>query len=574
MGSPSLLTVNPTARGSGLSVARVTDLVGIDLTGVALGTQVWCQEKSLYFRLLIDSSAVDHSLIESANGHVGLRWTAVASQAVGVTPYVPLPGVFAVGGLAIPNLQAWFRADKGVTFTSSATWPAAASWADQGGLGNRNLTATGTPAYVPNSINGRPGLRCVPSVSWFSNTLTNLVTGDRAARTVFFVGVGRSANGGAHIQFRTGATNAYFFQHTVSGGTVSAFGNPSQSPQFLATVPPINNVPHVWRWSYDGQFTLAGTASNVRCQIDGDEQAIAGGVTPTTTETGTTGFMVGVRGDSTNFAWDGEACELIVFDRVLTAVESRAITRYIAAWYGITCTDQISVLGLGDSHIAGVGNAATLAAGGPRGYLQSQRPGWAFNCGPLYGPQSTTTGLPQTSPRAQDGLVNRHAGMTAFTSANNAAHGIGGKFLDDLLQYCGGADLMYLDIGCNDKVVDNLSAAQSATNIRAVCETSYSRLPNMQVVIVAPTKLATIDGNAGTANPVIGAIPAAIEADFATNPPKNVLRSSVDGTYAIVPQTIPDSLYVGGGDTVHITPAGWKIIIDGQILPGLAARGV
>jgi hypothetical protein len=96
MGSPTLISLNPSPKGAGLSVALGTDLANVNVDGMTLGTMIWVQEKALHFALQESTSAVDHSTIEAVKDNSALRWMGTVS-AQPDTDFVPVsapgPGV-------------------------------------------------------------------------------------------------------------------------------------------------------------------------------------------------------------------------------------------------------------------------------------------------------------------------------------------------------------------------------------------------------------------------------------------------------------------------------------------------
>jgi hypothetical protein len=85
VGNPSLLTLNPSANGSALSVAAVVNLASVDITGMALGTLVWSQDVGAHFVLSVSAAAVDHSTVEAVAGNTALRWVKFAPGGGGNT---------------------------------------------------------------------------------------------------------------------------------------------------------------------------------------------------------------------------------------------------------------------------------------------------------------------------------------------------------------------------------------------------------------------------------------------------------------------------------------------------------
>jgi len=480
-------------------------------------------------------------------------------------PVVPLPGVLAVGGVTIPSLQAWFRADTGVTIASwaSGASPVISALADQSGLGSRNLTAVGTPKLVGNSINGKPGIAVEPSTpSYLQNATTNLITTDRGERTVFMVGVARSTTvGGSWFQFRIGGLNLFNMEHRFSGGFLVQGGTQTQ----LGVPPgvPVLNTPHVFEYSFDARITslspplpVALTDSAVRVIIDGlPEMVNSPGMSAA--ESGTTGFAFGTNTQATNVGWNGEISEVLVFNKDLSSKERRAVRRYLATKYGLTVTDPINIQWLGDSHLYGQGDATTLAAGGPRQELHGLHPRFVSK-GSQYAPQTPDATQPQA------GYFNYNDGYQAATSGKSGAAFIGGVNAVELMRSTK-PDLVFLMIGTNDPLLGITDPLVTAQNVLDIVNYIAAVSPETRVIVCRDPLLSTAHGSAGTANPIITAQGPAIRNALTPAAAPNVLVSPKFGNVIILP-TVADSFYA---DTVHLSPAGWHEMIRLAINPFL-----
>lgn len=480
---------------------------------------------------------------------------------IDLTPQVLLVGANAslvFGGTVIPGLQAWGKATDAV-LAAGASWPNVLSVPDRTGLGSRDLTAVGAPTLVPASINGRAGIRCVPATpTYLTNTTASLPMGDRGARTIFFVGIGRSVNGGYQVSNRI-AAGAFLSAHRNSASTIFAHLGGSGDNQTLVGLPNINGIAHIWEHSHDGRQAIAGADSAARVLIDGVEQGItAGGFA--VAETGTAGWSVGSFTGDTGNGWDGEWSEYIVFNRLLSAAERMLVRSYLSTSYSITVPsvlNTVETLPYGDSTWYGTGDATTIAAGGPRQSLFGQFPRLR-PVGSFY------------TPKSLDATFNRCEGNVGFNSGTNPATGIGGSFLEGVLAAHQPA-LILLHVGENDAALTLFTALQTGANIRAICDRVYSLSPLTKILVCRAIKQTSAFP---AVNAVIQdqgpAIEAALGPSTGIAAAPNVLAVGPGGTRCLIPPDYADSLYA---DTLHLTPAGQAVNVAKTWAPALTAAG-
>lgn len=510
--------------GAGLSVYDLTALQALDATGLTLGTQVYVTSLgySYYLRGAI-APLLPGAL--PVLGILGTTWAPLVSM-----PSVAPAGVLNVGGISMPGLVQWKRGDT-VTLAAAASWPNMTAWPDKSGLAN-NEAAVGTPTWLPNGINQRPGAVFSAS-NYFSSAAANLITAG-TQRTVIMVIKPTNATGGRLFTFRV--SGAQFICQLLNSGGFLYYADGVSTNARIIDVPVINGIPLILEFSYDA--SAAGAQAAVRIRINGVDHGVTA-ATPVS-DTGGQGWATGsdIANQSLNFV--GVIGETFVFSRVLSPVEKAAIENaYLAPYYTIPCALPTQVLGLGDSTTLGLGDASTQAIGGWRKAVSDLHPNLQF-VGGVYAPASV----------AGDGTGpwNRNEGHSGFTSGPivppGAGQGIGGPQLVSYLTTAGTIpDLVLLQIGQNDAGLGTYTAAQTGTNVAAIVDTIYAFAPAAKVIVMRSNRRRS---NQAANNVVILAQAATIAAAIAGKP--NVL-----GPLEIPPDQ-PDANYI---DDDHFNVAGY-----------------
>jgi len=244
-------------------------------------------------------------------------------------------GVGESAGLpAVPGLQLWLRADLGVDITGGSVQ----GWKDQSGH-SLNDTASTLVALPVSSINGRAGFRLTGS-EYFTGG-TNILAGN-SPRTIFAVHK-PSTTSGSVLTLRTSTLKAdYMFNWAPFPGLVYTDGVNNPNNAFV-TPHTITGQPTISQWSSAGPGTVLGYKEN----------GITFAVTQTSgssTDSGSTGFNVG-GGGAALANYQGDICEILVYDSVLSAGDEAAVQDYLAVRYAIATSDvQLRprrVLGLG-----------------------------------------------------------------------------------------------------------------------------------------------------------------------------------------------------------------------------------
>ena len=501
--------------------------------------------------------------ILSATGTGSPVWresTTTASSAD--EPVVTLPGVMTVGGKTDSTLQSWFEADRGVTLGawSSGDGPVVTAMADQGGRGSRNVTAVGSPLLIGASINGKPGIRTEPSTpSYLRNTSTSIVTVDRGARTLFFVGKARTSTGGAIISYRSGASGLFRFSDLSVTG-VRVFNGTDTSSK-LGEVPGIDiaGIPHIWEFSFPRYAPTEVTSVNsaIRLMIDGVPQLInTNGSEPASAENGADGFVLASREDATQFTWDGEFSVIGSFNSDLPSSFRTALRASLSRKYGIEVASPTTIGWIGDSHTDGLGSPST---GGFRQEIHSLHPS-LVSLGSRY------------SPVAADPVFAYNDGYSGATSGKAVgAFGtfIGGPHWLEIMA-ANKPDIAHLMVGSNDPVADSITASQTASNVLGMVQQASAVSPDTRFIITRAPLLATTHSNATALNAIITAQGPALQAALTPSAAPNVLVSPLYGNVCI-PPILDDSDYA---DDTHWAAAGNHQFVTQSLHPFLVSVGL
>lgn len=218
----------------------------------------------------------------------------------------------------VEPLWAWFDADMGVVEVAGEVL----TQADQSGNG-RNLTAVGSVGFVPNAINGLPGIGFGNFGVRLENATENMGS---TTRTLMFVAEPFDLIGGTLMSFRQSIRDwaAYLFnlsgtQYVWSDG----LANIARSGPPVVYSGAARLIEHV---------EVGGFLTEVR--VDGVN--ILGAPAATTVENGVAGFMLGNRepgGYSQH--WFGLIGAALIYDYALTAPQRAQNVAYLADRWGV-----------------------------------------------------------------------------------------------------------------------------------------------------------------------------------------------------------------------------------------------
>ena len=232
----------------------------------------------------------------------------------------------------------WLAADRGVLSaqqTAAEDGQPVAAWRDQSGAGRdcQQSEAARQPVFVADAIGGLPALRFDGDDSLLSSTVDLLASG--APRTVLMVAKANpTAIGGAIFTFRrstAGGKTVFTAEHCVVAGQNYVYSdgfNGSGNASIPLTAEQTVRKPFI------SAFVSAGAGQKLAVHLNGEPLAVTqpGGVG---TDDGATGFSVGNREDVTGYGWNGELCEVLVYDSALSAEQLAAAGSYLATKYDL-----------------------------------------------------------------------------------------------------------------------------------------------------------------------------------------------------------------------------------------------
>ena len=238
-----------------------------------------------------------------------------------------------IDGGTVP--YAWYRADEGVaTWTGEGVDGKVEYWADQSG-NNRHLTAGGDPQASAECPNGAESIT-FDGNDYFLGTADEW--GTPAAGTVFAV-YRRNGEGG-------GNAGLFLYDAAIGGGPrqfylivqdgrygegdfIEAGGTDSEGTTHYPTGGAIPDPVGLDGWAVSSISHTSGLMDTLR--INGEDvytgDFLSGGMQ---------GIRLGSYINDANFSWDGEICELIVFEGDLSPTERAAIEDELMLRWGLS----------------------------------------------------------------------------------------------------------------------------------------------------------------------------------------------------------------------------------------------
>lgn len=237
--------------------------------------------------------------------------------------------MFAAGGsdggsflpTQIAGLQAWYRADLGITIGTGVS-----AWADQSGNGdaNRNLTqATGANQPTRNAADASYGGK--PTLS-FNGTTMSMASGawsvapPETAATVFIVG--NNDNGAVQEVFLDSISAArYVIDNASTAGDLRYL----LTSGVIATGLSLNNPSVMWFKILAGSVASAAYVNALTAKVTGSP----GGAS------GATGITIGAAFGGASAFLNGKIAELIIYNSDIGSSGQAIVANYLGARYGI-----------------------------------------------------------------------------------------------------------------------------------------------------------------------------------------------------------------------------------------------
>lgn len=233
----------------------------------------------------------------------------------------------------VAGLLLWLKGDTGV-YSDAGTTPAVNTdpvyqWNDQSGNANHVLQATLglRPLYATNIQNGKAVIDFDGSDDTLKNTATSLITAN-TAYTVFVVAKSDIAGGGALFCIRL--TTTYSGSIVVEsagvdymhGDGVNAASNITIADSAFKTSPFLT----VHRYT--------GASAVPTFFVNAAERAVTGG-TAQGTESGTTGFSVGMTTAAAVQWWNGWIAEVLFYNTALSTANRQSVESYLNSRWAI-----------------------------------------------------------------------------------------------------------------------------------------------------------------------------------------------------------------------------------------------
>lgn len=237
----------------------------------------------------------------------------------------PRSALDSTGAGTQPGLLLWLRADQGVVLSGSNV----TDWLDQSGNGNHvtQAVAGSRPVLVNNAIGGRPALDFSGS-KFMQSTLTSLVAGGTAYSVLC---VAKNGNGTllslrlASPPATTYSASMFFLANTYvysdSSVVNETVGNTLAETQSASAA-----FKSCHRYEGAGQFA--------KITLNTTPRTITGGFAQTT-ETGATGFQVGVNTQTVPEYWNGLIAEVIVVRGAISDLDRQRIELYQRNFFGV-----------------------------------------------------------------------------------------------------------------------------------------------------------------------------------------------------------------------------------------------
>jgi len=225
----------------------------------------------------------------------------------------------------VAGLKLWLKAGVGITQSGGTV----SNWADQSGNGNDVLQASPglQPAFTASSVNGLPGLTFA-SGTYLSAALDLMAVGHD--RTIVAVIKAATGAGGTITAQRTGTTFNASVDEVHIGGATLLYGDSLTVLLTDAATPRLTGSGQVWEWK-------AQVGSPPVVNLNAVTQTLGSFAgSNVTSDTGGTGTAIGVRGDHATWPFNGDICEILIYDSVLSSGDLQQVRAYLQTKYAIS----------------------------------------------------------------------------------------------------------------------------------------------------------------------------------------------------------------------------------------------
>ncbi len=225
----------------------------------------------------------------------------------------------------VAGLKLWLKAGVGITQSGGTV----SNWADQSGNGNDVLQASPglQPAFTASSVNGLPGLTFA-SGTYLSAALDLMAVGHD--RTIVAVIKAATGAGGTITAQRTGTTFNTSVDEVHIGGATLLYGDSLTVLLTDAATPRLTGSGQVWEWK-------AQVGSPPVVNLNAVTQTLGSFAgSNVTSDTGGTGTAIGVRGNHATWPFNGDICEILIYDSVLSSGDLQQVRAYLQTKYAIS----------------------------------------------------------------------------------------------------------------------------------------------------------------------------------------------------------------------------------------------
>lgn len=224
-------------------------------------------------------------------------------------------------GFSPANQTLFLRSDRGVTLSSGAV----SSWTDpDSGVSASQGTSGNRPTVSANAIGSRDALNFAGG-KFLENSATNLGVAANSAYTVLCVAKG--GNGPLfNLRLSTRVSGSLFFNLGSSYLVHNDGANASSNVE-------IGDVSATVAASFYSVHRYVGGANNPTIFLNDTQRAITSVGTQQGTESGSTGFLVGL--NAALVAWGGLIAELRVVTRAISDAEVAQWGSYVRSYYSL-----------------------------------------------------------------------------------------------------------------------------------------------------------------------------------------------------------------------------------------------
>ena len=232
------------------------------------------------------------------------------------------PGVYTINGVPTSGLLLWLNAGA---ITGVNNGGVVSTWPDSSGLGN-NATQTTSgiqPTYVTGDLNGQPAVRFASASSEYMNIASGF-NGNQSTLTEVFVL--KSANARALFQTIPARQTISVSTATRTPSTMRSTSLPMwipvKSPTAASSPSPVIAMP----------ITICCfRPTAMACNSTGRASA-----TPIPSEI--SGSVLAANNHRSFF--NGDVCEMLVYNHVLTSTDKQTVETYLAGKYGLTVNEE------------------------------------------------------------------------------------------------------------------------------------------------------------------------------------------------------------------------------------------